>query len=195
MNETSKVAIPISIIAIGISIAALSFSIYTNISLKEKVRPRTFISGDPEAKHPIKYEKTLNEKKLNNTHKNMLDGPLTPTLNSSSNLPKTSIKFSNDIHDFGKVDINTENKYSFTFSNTGTEPLKISNARGSCGCTVPKWPKEPIMPGQSSLIEVIFRPSKGQAGTKQTKTVTVTANTDPENTILKITALVNKAAE
>ena len=190
MNEKSKVAISISIIAIGISMAALSFSIYNTISLNKKVKPKTYITGDPEAKHPIKHKKTLN-----NTHKNMLDGPLTPTMNSSSNLPKTSIKFSNDIHDFGSVDINTENKYSFTFSNTGTEPLKISNARGSCGCTVPKWPKEPIMPGQSSLIEVIFRPSKGQAGTKQTKTVTVTSNTDPENTVLKISALVNKAAE
>ena len=92
-------------------------------------------------------------------------------------------------------DLLLENKYSFSFTNSGNEPLKISNAKGSCGCTVPNWPKEPILPGESGKIDVVFRPSKGQAGSKQTKTVTVSANTTPENTILKITAFVNKAEE
>lgn len=105
------------------------------------------------------------------------------------------MKFKNDKHEFGNVEVNSENKYSFAFTNSGTEPLKISNAKGSCGCTVPNWPKEPILPGQSGNIDVVFRPSKGQAGSKQTKTVTVSANTSPENTILKITAFVNKAEE
>ena len=122
----------------------------------------------------------------------MLENPLTPQMDVSSNLPKTKIKFTKDLHEFGNVDVNSENKYSFSFINSGNEPLKISNAKGSCGCTVPNWPKEPILPGKSGQIEVIFKPSKGQAGSEQTKTVTVIGNTIPENTILKITAFVNK---
>ena len=89
----------------------------------------------------------------------------------------------------------SSSRCEFVFTNTGEEPLIISKAKGSCGCTVPNWPKEPILPGKSGKIDVVFRPSKGQAGSKQTKTVTVSANTSPENTILKITAFVNKAAE
>ena len=105
--------------------------------------------------------------------------------------PTTSIQFKEEVHDFGTVDVNSENNYSFEFKNTGTEPLTISNARGSCGCTVPNWPKEPIMPGETGTIDVIYRPNKGQAGHPQEKTVTVTANTEPSNTIVKIKAMVN----
>ena len=105
--------------------------------------------------------------------------------------PTTSIKFKNEVHDFGNVDVETENNYSFEFVNTGTEPLTITNAKGSCGCTVPDWPKYPIKPNETSTIDVIFRPSKGQAGAPQEKTVTIEANTEPKNTIVKIKAFVN----
>lgn len=128
--------------------------------------------------------------------------PLSTTVNSSQNNPltannnvpvgpTTTINFKEELHDFGSVDPETENEYSFEFKNTGTEPLSISNARGSCGCTVPNWPKEPIMPGETGTIDVVFRPSKGQAGHDQEKTVTVTANTEPANTIVRIKAFVN----
>ena len=105
--------------------------------------------------------------------------------------PTTSIKFKNEVHDFGNVDVETENSYAFEFVNTGTEPLTITNAKGSCGCTVPDWPKYPIKPNETATIDVIFRPSKGQAGSPQEKTVTVEANTEPKNTIVKIKAFVN----
>jgi len=105
--------------------------------------------------------------------------------------PTTSIQFKNEVHDFGNVDVETENKYSFEFVNTGTEPLSITNAKGSCGCTVPDWPKYPIKPNETATIDVIFRPSKGQAGSPQEKSVTVEANTEPKNTIVKIKAFVN----
>jgi len=109
--------------------------------------------------------------------------------------PSTSIKFGKEIHDFGTLDINTDNPYSFVFTNTGKEPLLITNARGSCGCTVPSWPKDPIMPGQTGKIDVVYRPSKGQAGKPQEKTVTITANTEPTNTIVRIKANINPVAE
>jgi len=84
--------------------------------------------------------------------------------------PLTSIKFADDLHDFGKIKQNsTENKYTFIFTNTGDKPLIIENAKGSCGCTVPQWPKEPIPPGETGEILVDYKPGK-QKGT-QRKTV------------------------
>ena len=183
MNNKSNIAIAISLVAFFISLYSLT-SKSDNENVLTKSPNKTYISPDPAAKS-----------KLDNIQKNMLENPLTPQMDVSSKLTKTKIKFANDLHEFGKVDVNSENKYSFTFKNSGNEPLKISNAKGSCGCTVPNWPKEPILPGKRGEIEVVFRPSKGQAGSKQTKTVTVSANTSPENTILKITAFVNKTAE
>ena len=109
--------------------------------------------------------------------------------------PATSIRFNEEIHNFGNVDVNTDNPYSFIFTNTGKEPLLITNAKGSCGCTVPSWPKDPIMPGKTGKIDVVFRPSKGQAGKPQEKTVTITANTEPVNTVVRIKAMVNPEAE
>ncbi len=109
--------------------------------------------------------------------------------------PTTSIRFNEEIHNFGNVDVETDNPYSFVFTNSGKEPLLITNAKGSCGCTVPSWPKDPIMPGATGKIDVVFKPSKGQAGKPQEKTVTVTANTEPVNTVVRIKAMVNPEAK
>ncbi len=113
---------------------------------------------------------------------------LDPAINNAPDpmLPKTSISFEKASHDFGKVKQDTENKYKFSFTNTGSEPLIISNAVGSCGCTVPTYPKEPIEPGKKGEIEVVYSPGK-QMG-KQTKTVSITANTDPAVTQVNISA-------
>ena len=182
MKDKSNISLAVSIIAILISLYSLNSNYDEKLFVKSE--DKTYVTGDPGAK-----------KKLDNLQKNMRETPLTPQMDVGQKLPKTSIKFNSDMHEFGNVEVNSENKYSFSFTNSGNEPLKISNAKGSCGCTVPNWPKEPILPGESGKIDVVFRPSKGQAGSKQTKTVTVSANTTPENTILKITAFVNKAEE
>ena len=100
-------------------------------------------------------------------------------------LPSTSINFKEPKKDFGKVLASSTNKHTFVFTNTGTEPLVISNAKGSCGCTVPKWPQEPIAPGETGEISVEYKPA-GQSGV-QTKFVTITANTTPATTQLTIT--------
>lgn len=107
-----------------------------------------------------------------------------------TDMKKTSVKWSNMIHDFGKVKQNSTNNFSFQFTNTGKEPLLITNAVGSCGCTVPNYPKEPIMPGKSATIDVEYKP--GMQENQQEKTVTVTANTEPYDTQLKIRAFVEK---
>lgn len=104
-----------------------------------------------------------------------------------TNGKSTSMSFARYEHNYGNVAPESTNKTSFVFTNTGKEPLIISGATGSCGCTVPNYPKEPILPGKTGKIDVEFKPSKGQTGVQE-KTVTVTANTEPAQTILKIKA-------
>ena len=92
--------------------------------------------------------------------------------------------------DYGTIEQNSEPLRVFNFTNTGTEPLVITNAKGSCGCTVPKWPKEPIMPGEESAIEVRYDTKRVGPFTKR---VTLTTNENGENTIvLTIKGKVNK---
>jgi hypothetical protein len=110
------------------------------------------------------------------------------TTPAQPDLPKTTIKFSKIEHSFGEIIQNSENKYSFTFKNTGVEPLVISNAKGSCGCTVPNYPKEPVLPGETGTIDVVYSP--GMQSGSQNKNVTITANTDPIQTVLNISATV-----
>ena len=106
------------------------------------------------------------------------------------NRPKTSVAFNKDEHDFGNIKQDSENKYVFEFTNTGSEPLIIESATGSCGCTVPNYPKEPVPPGGKSQIEVVYKPGKQENA--QQKQVTVVANTEPKQTILRIKANVEK---
>lgn len=126
---------------------------------------------------------------LNNA--NQVAPPVGQNLNTGNTAapsgPLASVKFEKYEHDFGTVKPLTTNTYKFRFTNTGDVPLTIENARASCGCTVPNWPKEPIMPNQSSEIEVEFTPKETQLGTQE-KQITITANTPESNTILKIKA-------
>lgn len=104
----------------------------------------------------------------------------------ANNLPKTSVQFAEMEYDFGEIFQDSKNEHIFTFTNTGEEPLVISDAKGSCGCTVPDYPRHPIAPGETGEIKVVYSPGKQAA--QQTKTVTINANTAPETTVLKIFA-------
>jgi hypothetical protein len=99
--------------------------------------------------------------------------------------PVTTIEFEETTYHFGSIQEGTEVTQVFTFTNTGLEPLILSNARGSCGCTVPKWPMEPIMPGETASITVKFN-SKNKKG-KRNQKVTITANTTPPQSFLYLT--------
>lgn len=95
--------------------------------------------------------------------------------------------------DYGTIEQGSEPLRVFKFTNTGNEPLVIKNAKGSCGCTVPNWPKEPIMPGESSAIEVRYDTNRVGPFTKR---VTITTNENGENTrVLTIKGKVNKKEE
>jgi hypothetical protein len=87
-------------------------------------------------------------------------------------------------YDFGTIKEGKIVTHVYKFTNTGKVPLVISDARSTCGCTVPKWPKDPIEPGASGEISVKFD-SKGKKD-KQAKPITISANTYPNQTILQI---------
>lgn len=74
------------------------------------------------------------------------------------------IKFEKNTHDFGKFDRDKVQTCDFVFVNTGDEPLVIQQAYGSCGCTVPKFPKDPIQPGKKGVIKVSFNGKSQFAG-------------------------------
>ena len=94
---------------------------------------------------------------------------------------------------FGEITQGESVEYAFEFTNIGSEPLIITNAKGSCGCTVPVWPREPVAPGESGVVDVKFN-SKGKKG-KQNKKVTLTTNMVPSQMVLKVTGLVNLKEE
>lgn len=115
---------------------------------------------------------------------------ITPTPEAAAPVgPTTKMDFAELEHDFGTIDDGEVASHVYKFKNTGDEPLILSNAKGSCGCTVPEWPREPIAPGASGEIVVKFD-SKNKKGL-QNKKVTITANTEPANTVLTIKGTVN----
>ena len=88
-------------------------------------------------------------------------------------------------HDWGSATVGDKITHIYKFTNTGTEPLVILDAKASCGCTVPEKPQAPIAPGKSSEIKVVFDSANKPAGATS-KTVTVTANTDPGTMVLTL---------
>lgn len=91
-------------------------------------------------------------------------------------------------HDFGTIKEGEVVQHIFKFKNTGKAPLVITSATGTCGCTVPLWPKEPIMPGKNGDIKVSFD-SAGKSGTEE-KEIYIIANTIPNKTTLRISSMV-----
>jgi len=77
------------------------------------------------------------------------------------------ISFEQLTHDLGEVKLDSTTTYNFVFTNTGKEPLLLSEPRSSCGCTVPSYPVDPIMPGQKNSIKVTFKADKPGPFTKQ----------------------------
>ncbi len=98
------------------------------------------------------------------------------------------ISFDKTEHDFGTINEGDIVETIFTFTNTGKSELIISSAKGSCGCTVPQWPKEPILPGAKGEIKVKF--NSDRKPNKQQKQVTLATNTDQGKEILIIKAQV-----
>jgi hypothetical protein len=108
---------------------------------------------------------------------------------------KNQAEFKFDVmeYSYGTIKQGESVTYNFKFTNTGKEPLVITSAHGSCGCTVPDWPKEPIKKGEKGEIKVTFN-SAGKMG-PQDKTVTINSNAKTNPAILHIKGNVEKPAD
>jgi hypothetical protein len=103
------------------------------------------------------------------------------------------IIFDNLVHDYGTIFEGDPGECEFVFKNAGKEPLVLSNVYSSCGCTIPSWPKDPIMPGKSSSIKVKYNTTR-QGGIN--KTITVLSNSGENKQVeLRITGNVKKKEE
>jgi hypothetical protein len=130
------------------------------------------------------------------------DEPLTTSV---INIPETAsgkpalpgsapqMLFAEELHDFGKITQGETVSWSFRFRNVGGSDLVISAATGSCGCTIPSYPKGAVKPGDESQVDVKFD-SGGKSGLVK-KTVTLTTNCSPSTKIITIQATVDVPEE
>lgn len=103
------------------------------------------------------------------------------------------ISFVKETHDYGTIKNGANGTCTFEFKNTGNAPLILSNAKGSCGCTVPTWPKEPIAPGATGVISVKYD-TKRQGAINKSVTITSNATNEP-NKVIRIKGNVLPAPE
>jgi hypothetical protein len=124
----------------------------------------------------------------------LVENPVSASTETSAISTDTStfegaiISFEKTEHEFGTITEGEKAEYSFKFTNTGKKQLLISSAAASCGCTVPTYSKEPIPPGGTGMIKVVFD-SKYRLDRFE-KYVTVLSNTSPAETKLYIRGLV-----
>ena len=104
---------------------------------------------------------------------------------------QSKIVFDEMVHDFGSFkEADGLQTTTFAFTNSGTEPLVLSNVRASCGCTTPKWTREPVAPGQKGSIEVTYNP-KNRPGSFN-KSITINSNAENPTVVLRITGQVEQ---
>jgi hypothetical protein len=126
---------------------------------------------------------TNNSQKKEAISTDMINNPITASGNfDTQDLP--IIQFDKTEHDFGILVQGEKVTHTFTFKNIGKQDLIIKDASATCGCTIPKYSKKPIAPGQEGEIEVIFD-SNNRTG-RQVKTITVWTNCQPNQTKLQI---------
>ena len=101
----------------------------------------------------------------------------------TDNTLKPVIKFDTEVIDYGKIAHNADGVRFFKFKNTGSAPLVIKSVKGSCGCTVPTKPEEPIMPGKTGEIKVKY--ATNRVG-RFTKTVTIVSNAGDQPKVVRI---------
>ncbi|MGY8954569.1 MAG: DUF1573 domain-containing protein [Flavobacteriales bacterium] len=113
----------------------------------------------------------------------LVNSPLTANSNAEKVLTP-NIEMLETSYNFGEIQQGESVTHDFILKNTGDADLIISAAKGSCGCTVPEWPKTPIAKGEEAAIKVTFN-SAGKSG-KQNKTVTLVTNAIPNTKVLTI---------
>ena len=122
-----------------------------------------------------------NEKQ--NITTDLVKNPLTADKNAKE-VAMPRIELDTDVYDFTEITQGESVSAEFALKNIGDAPLLIRSAKGSCGCTVPQWPKEPVLEGEKTIIRVTFN-SVGKKG-NQNKTVTLVTNAIPSTKVLTI---------
>ena len=117
----------------------------------------------------------------------LVNSPLTAN-KSAEKVLTPKIQMDEESFNFGEIQQGESITHSFVLKNIGDASLIISSAKGSCGCTVPEWPKEPIVKTEEAIIKVTFN-SAGKSG-KQNKTVTLVTNAIPNTKVITITGTV-----
>lgn len=107
-----------------------------------------------------------------------------PAATAADSAAAARLVFAEPEYLFGEVDEGTVVRHRFSFTNTGQAPLLITDARSTCGCTVPNYPKEPVAPGASGEVEVVFNTAHKYG--RQRKPVTIMANTIPAMTTIYV---------
>lgn len=116
----------------------------------------------------------------------------TPAVEGEQSVFGPSIEFSQKESEFRVIEQGGDGIFEFLFTNTGTDPLILSNVRSSCGCTVPEWPREPIKPGESSSIKARYDTRRiGQFS----KSITVYSNATETPIVLRIKGKVEPKAQ
>ena len=181
----NKIVTALLVVLIG----AVSFLAIQNFKLNKKVTELSSATGEVKISPVYPEGKPANPPGASPFDKPNVD-PLANQLPPESPSPAelTTIKFNTTVHDFGRINEGEVVHTVFKFTNTGKLPLVISHAQGSCGCTVPQWPRSAIAAGESGEIAVQFD-SHGKMGETE-KTVTVDANTHPASVVLTIKSTV-----
>ncbi len=132
-----------------------------------------------------------NTSKKTTNRKSIQKQDVKPAVVSNKKVPV--LVFDETVHDFGKMVQGEIVKYSFHFKNVGKADLRISRVSTSCGCTVGKYPHEPVKPGEEGDIEVTFN-SAHKMG-YQNKSIMILSNTDPNRIVLRIKAMVEVSGD
>jgi len=140
--------------------------------------PKTKVTDKQKPVKKTKKKKPPTKKPEKKLSTDLVKNSKTAAKNNKSNLPLPILQFESKTFNFGTVDDGDTIRHKFKFTNVGKAPAIISDASSSCGCTVPSFPRKPIAPGKSGIIEVMFN-TKGQL-LEQKKSVTITANTEPK---------------
>jgi hypothetical protein len=113
----------------------------------------------------------------------LVNSPLTASRNAEK-VSTPNIEMLETSFDFGEIQQGESVTHEFILKNSGDAELIITSVKGSCGCTVPEWPKSPISEGEEAIIKVTFN-SAGKSG-KQNKTVTLVSNSIPNTKVITI---------
>ena len=147
---------------------------------------------------PAGVKQTSSNAATHSEHDGHNHGPATtapatqqPAEAKPANPNAAKIIFKEESYNFTEVPEGPQVTHEFKFTNTGKEPLILTNVRASCGCTTPSWPKEPILPGKDGAILVTYN-TQGRPGAFN-KSITITSNADTPDKIIYIKGEVVKA--